>query len=166
MRCTRVRRHLGIIDFAHYEQTTLPSPIREHLEQCPACREWLRETRRVSDLVRGRVSPAALGTDFTTRVMHRVGSSSAPRGVSWSDRLFGSHRPTAPVFPPGMLLAVLSVLIIVIAIGVLLSGPPQPDGSLSPAPAQGVVAAGTGPTGNHPPAPTDARLTPIRHDGR
>lgn len=171
MRCTEVRRRLGILDFSGYEHALVPASLRAHLEQCPECREWLRQTRRVSDLVRGRVSTTAVGTDFTARVMLRIRTSPAPRRASWHDRLFGARRPTAPLISPRMALTVLSVLIIIIAAGALLSGPLQPDGPATPPPTQGVVATDAQPipTQHHPPVgspPADSRLTPVRHNGQ
>ena len=171
MRCTEVRRRLGILDFSSYEHALIPASLRAHLEQCPECREWLRQTRRVSDLLRGAMSTPAVGADFTARVMLRIRTSPAPRRASWYDRLFGVRRPTAPLISPRMALTVLSVLIIIIAAGALLSGPLQPDGPETLPPAQGVVASDAQPipTQHHSsagPPPRDSGLTPVRHNGQ
>ena len=171
MRCTEVRQHLGILDFSSYEYALIPAGLRAHLDACAECREWLRQTRRVSDRVRGRLSTAALGADFTTRVMLRVRRSAPPRKATWHDRLFGVHRPTAPLLSPRAVLTVLSVLIIIIAAGALLSGPLQPDGPGLTPPASGVVATDGQPVpAQQRPAavapPTDSGLTPVRHSGQ
>lgn len=171
MRCTEVRRRLGILDFSGYEHALIPAGLRAHLDECAECREWLRQTRRVSDLVRGRASTAAVGTDFTARVMLRIRTAPTPHRASWHDRLFGVQRPTAPLISPRLALTVLSVLIIIIAAGALLSGPLQPDGPVTPPPTQGVVAtdAQPVPTQHHPPVgppPAESRLTPVRHNGQ
>ncbi len=122
MRCRDAQRQLGAYDYAAFDPEKLPEALREHLDTCATCQQWLAGTRQLSGMLRDLPS-AEMQPDFTRRVMAAIKQPRPSLWQRWLPGFTGALRAPAPLIPTYQLVAAACLLLVLVVGAALYTGP-------------------------------------------
>ncbi len=132
MRCTKLRR-IVVVTAPEDRDERLQKAIERHLAQCPACAQFARQmavlSRHLHSLPR-RQAPEG----FALTVKQRMQEQEPKSRIGLIERLFGVHRPPAPVISPQAAWAGIAVAVMALTIGLLVGIPGGKSGLSAPGP--------------------------------